>query len=136
MFASKLEAAVAYARHDGNDTSDSDDLSEAADRVLHVESGAPEAQAAEEGGRLVPLQMRAEAEKSEAAEETLAYQGTEVARLAVVEEAEGLALHLSERSATGYLGVYQKGRRFEARRNGNGKYIKLGMFASKLEAAV
>uniref|UniRef100_A0A7S3SYS9 AP2/ERF domain-containing protein n=1 Tax=Emiliania huxleyi TaxID=2903 RepID=A0A7S3SYS9_EMIHU len=57
---------------------------------------------------------------------------------APVEEAEGLRLHLSSRSITGYKGVYVQPRsgRFEARRKVEGKDVCLGTFDMAVEAAV
>ena len=52
--------------------------------------------------------------------------------VAVVEEAEGLRLHLSSRNATGYTGVNKERRRFRARFN----EIHLGCFDTAVEAAV
>ena len=51
-------------------------------------------------------------------------------------EAEGLRLHMSDRSSTGYRGVYQDGGRFAAQMCVEGKNVRLGNFATAVEAAV
>ena len=50
----------------------------------------------------------------------------------VVEEAEGMTLHLSSNNATGYTGVYVNGKSFTAKYHGE----YLGKFATPVEAAV
>ena len=57
----------------------------------------------------------------------------------VVEEAEGLKLHLSSKSSSGYLGVYKCPRdngTYEARDTRNSEFKSLGIYDSALEAAV
>ena len=63
----------------------------------------------------------------------------------IVTEAEGLRLHLSPRSKTGYLGVLRmpnlpsgqpRAKPFRARYGGDGRSVSLGLFASAVEAAV
>ncbi|EOD16372.1 hypothetical protein EMIHUDRAFT_451545 [Emiliania huxleyi CCMP1516] len=57
--------------------------------------------------------------------------------VAVVAEAEGLRLHLSSISSTGYRGVsHPSSGRFQARHNLGGKDVSLGCFGSAVEAAV
>ena len=53
-----------------------------------------------------------------------------------VAEAEGLRLHLSSRSATGYRGVYKDHGSFQARHRVGGKQVCLGNFDTAAEAAV
>ena len=55
---------------------------------------------------------------------------------AVVEESEGLQLHLSAKSATGYLGVFRHGSGFQAQHRKGNANIYLGTFATAREAAV
>jgi len=57
---------------------------------------------------------------------------------ALLGDAQGLRLHLSTRSKTGFAKVYQHGDsgRFEAQRSVDGKTQSLGYFGSALEAAV
>ncbi|EOD36956.1 hypothetical protein EMIHUDRAFT_98343 [Emiliania huxleyi CCMP1516] len=56
---------------------------------------------------------------------------------AVATEAEGLPLHLSSSSSTGYRGVYTSGGRFMAQRRVDGLAVCLGTgFATAVEAAV
>ena len=50
----------------------------------------------------------------------------------VATEAEGLQLHMSAKSSTGYLGVHNKRNRFEV----SYKKVYLGIFDTALEAAV
>ena len=60
-----------------------------------------------------------------------------MAALAVVAQAEGLRLHLSSSSSTGYKGVRrQSGSVFRAYRNKNGKQVTIGRYDSAVEAAV
>ncbi|EOD21267.1 hypothetical protein EMIHUDRAFT_241459 [Emiliania huxleyi CCMP1516] len=51
-------------------------------------------------------------------------------------EAEGLRLHLSSSSSTGYKGVYESSGRFQARHMANGRRVNLGYFDTAVEAAV
>ena len=51
-------------------------------------------------------------------------------------EAKGLKLHMSDRSSTGYRGVYQDGGRFAAQMCVEGKNVRLGTFDTAVEAAV
>ena len=53
-----------------------------------------------------------------------------------VAEAEGLRLHLSNRSPTGYRGVSMKGSRFRAELSSGGKKVGLGTFETAVAAAV
>ena len=50
--------------------------------------------------------------------------------------AEGLRLHLSSSSATGYKGVYEHFGRFKAEHSVNGRRARIGTFATAVEAAV
>ncbi|EOD31629.1 Hypothetical protein EMIHUDRAFT_231600 [Emiliania huxleyi CCMP1516] len=82
---------------------------------------------------LMPLAPRTEAlaasEPGKAASEP---QGA-----AFATEAEGLRLHLSSSSNTGYQGVYNLASgRFEAKRKVDGRTVHLGYFATAVEAAV
>ena len=54
----------------------------------------------------------------------------------VVAEAEGLRLHLSSNSATGYKGVIKNGSRFQPLPWVDGKKAYLGTFGTAVEAAV
>ena len=54
----------------------------------------------------------------------------------MVEEAEGYKLFLSTKSATGYMGVFKKGGRFQARRMVDYKEVQLGYYDTAVEAAV
>ncbi|EOD28286.1 hypothetical protein EMIHUDRAFT_114210 [Emiliania huxleyi CCMP1516] len=54
----------------------------------------------------------------------------------LVTEAEGLRLHLSSSSSTGYRGVYEHSGRYQAKRWVDGKEVYLGSFATAVEAAV
>ena len=54
----------------------------------------------------------------------------------VEEEAEGMRLYLSERTATGYCGVFPDKRRFRAVHQINGKKTSLGTFATAVQGAV
>ncbi|EOD27849.1 hypothetical protein EMIHUDRAFT_204848 [Emiliania huxleyi CCMP1516] len=54
----------------------------------------------------------------------------------VVAEAEGLRLHLSSSSATGYKNVCNNGSRFQARRWVDGRQVCCGYFGTAVEAAV
>jgi hypothetical protein len=71
--------------------------------------------------------------KEEEAEEAAEEQPAEV-----VSEAEGLQLHLSSRSRSGYLNVYQSSGRFHAQctRAGECRHVYLGCFDTAVEAAV
>ena len=53
-----------------------------------------------------------------------------------VNEAEGVKLHLSQRSSTGYLGVVPYRGRFKAQHTSGGKVIYIGVFATAVEAAM
>jgi len=55
---------------------------------------------------------------------------------ALVEEAEGLRLHLSSSSSTGYKGVYEHSGRFVAQDRRGGRNASLGTFDTAVEAAV
>ncbi|EOD32445.1 hypothetical protein EMIHUDRAFT_122983 [Emiliania huxleyi CCMP1516] len=58
-------------------------------------------------------------------------------RAGIVAEAEGLQLHLSSSSSTGYKGVREpRTGRFEAQRKVGGRAVSLGTFDSAVEAAV
>ena len=54
----------------------------------------------------------------------------------LVTEVDGLALHLSERNAYGYLGVTKNGKRYVAGSTSGRHGVKLGSFATPVEAAV
>ena len=51
-------------------------------------------------------------------------------------EAEGLRLHLSSHSSTGYKGVDKLGSRFRVRHKGGKKVRSVGIFDTAVEAAV
>jgi len=93
---------------------------EAAAAYARAVAEAPEDAAAEEGE---------EAEEEEEGEE-----GAEPAP--VVEEAEGLRLHLSNSNSTGYRGVRMQRGRFNARHMLDGTCLYLGSFGTAVEAAV
>ena len=58
-------------------------------------------------------------------------------RAGIVAEAEGLQLHLSSSSSSGYKGVVKRvSGRFEAQRKVGGRAVSLGTFDSAVEAAV
>ena len=50
-----------------------------------------------------------------------------------VAEQEGLRLHLSSRSNTGYRGVLKHSGRFEAQRRAGGRQVSLGTFDTAAE---
>ena len=55
---------------------------------------------------------------------------------ALVAKAEGLRLHLSSSSATGYRGVFKNGSRFQAKQQVDGRQVCYGYFGTAVEAAV
>jgi len=75
-------------------------------------------------------------EGEEEGEEGGEEEGEEEGAAEVAAEAEGLQLHLSSSSSTGYKGVYQRGGRFSAERNVAGRLVTIGTFDSAVEAAV
>ena len=140
---------------EGNDSDDAggdDDeveveVEEGGDEDEHVRFSIPKPEGgrAQEAGRpqelllplaepgLVPRSLETELEVADKA------QAGEGAAATVVSEAEGWTLHLSTKSATGYLGVRAEGSHFRAyvTRAGSGcKQVGLGTHATAVEAAV
>mmetsp|Transcript_37770 Transcript_37770/g.118923 ORF Transcript_37770/g.118923 Transcript_37770/m.118923 type:complete len:688 (+) Transcript_37770:454-2517(+) len=94
-------------------------------------------------GRAAAAVLRHGGQLDAAVEELRSEQSSDEGEEELVEEAEGLRLHLSRcgRSAlgaTGYTGVTRSasGRLYEARSQENGKPVKLGSFSRAVDAAV
>jgi len=94
-------------------------------------------QAEEAEGYICPLCRRA-AQEGEQEDGAFAAAGAAAgaATSAVVAEAEGLRLHLSSGSVTGYKGVCKDRGRFQARHWMDGSLAHLGNFYTAAEAAV
>ena len=56
--------------------------------------------------------------------------------VAVATEAEGLRLHLSSSSSTGYKNVFKDGSRFKVEHRVDGRQVRVGSFDTAVEAAV
>ena len=145
-FATAVEAAVAYARHVGPPQVEASTSSESVAPVVSYAEGlqlylSPSnatgyQSVTKVGGRFslvckgVHLGMFATAVEAAVAYARHVGPPPQVA----VSEAEGLKLHLSVKSSTGYRGVTLNGGRFHAK--AGSKQIHLGCFATAVEAAV
>ncbi|EOD31694.1 hypothetical protein EMIHUDRAFT_468124 [Emiliania huxleyi CCMP1516] len=130
IFDTAVEAAVAYARAVGE--------AEAAGaggpaRAAAAAEAAEAAEGSEEGAEAMEAEAEAE---PDATPEGAAPVAAPLEAEAVVAEAEGLKLHLSSSSATGYKGVREHYGRFEAKLTANGRQVVLGYFDTAVEAAV
>ncbi|EOD34401.1 hypothetical protein EMIHUDRAFT_98774, partial [Emiliania huxleyi CCMP1516] len=146
-FATAVEAAVAYARAKAGKARGPERAAEEAGSAEGAEAEGMEVEQAEEA----EAEGSAGGEKGETAEEAEAGSAgftaspppppppphREAAPAApLVTEAEGLQLHLSSSTSTGYSGVRADRSRFKAQRRVGGRMVYLGSFATAVEAAV
>ena len=138
-FDTAVEAAVAYARAVGEapeagsavaagGQASAAPLGEAAEGAAAAEPSVEEAVTAAAAGTEQPAPLEEGAAAAAAAAEA-----------PLAEEAEGLRLHLSSSSSTGYKGVYKgdsRNGRFEAKHRVAGRQVTVGRFDTAVEAAV
>ena len=129
-YATAREAAVAYARYVSSVMVEEELEGEEAEEEMETEM----LEAVEAANKADKADKADKAEKTEAADKA---EAAEAAEAELVEEAEGLRLHLSSRNLTGYRGVCRlRVHAYRPEVYHNGRRIYLGYYATALEAAV